>query len=104
MDAGGRSFLRPALGMDTPHARRRCYFGRERGSVDTAVLSRAALSPEPIAGPLVIEDYDATTVVPPGWLAHLDDNGSIVMDADSTPLTQALEAATHLHSGAGNRQ
>ena len=31
-------------------------------------------------GPLIIEEYDATCVVPPGWRAELDAGGNIVME------------------------
>jgi N-methylhydantoinase A len=32
---------------------------------------------EPRAGPLIVEEYDATTVVPPGCRAALDADGNI---------------------------
>lgn len=32
-------------------------------------------------GPLIVEEYDATCVVPPGAHAALDDDGCIVLDA-----------------------
>jgi len=30
-------------------------------------------------GPVIVEEYDATCVVPPGWAAGLDSGGNIVM-------------------------
>jgi len=47
--------------------------------VDTPVLTRASLSATPLDGPLVIEDMDATTLVPPGTTAHLDAFANIVI-------------------------
>ena len=42
------------------------------------VLSRAALlDAPPREGPLIVEEYDATCVVPPGCLATLDALGNI---------------------------
>ena len=32
-------------------------------------------------GPLIVEDYDATTLVPPGWRVRLDRQGAIVLEA-----------------------
>jgi hypothetical protein len=30
---------------------------------------------------LIVEEYDATTLVPPGWRVHLDRQGAIVLEA-----------------------
>jgi N-methylhydantoinase A len=38
------------------------------------------LTGRPGDGPLIIEEYDATTVVPPGWRAALDAGGNIMID------------------------
>jgi len=43
------------------------------------VLRRSALE-TPRAGPCIIEEYDATCVVPPGASAALDALGNIVID------------------------
>jgi N-methylhydantoinase A/oxoprolinase/acetone carboxylase beta subunit len=34
----------------------------------------------PWDGPLIVEDDDATTVIPPGWRALLDAGGNIVTE------------------------
>jgi N-methylhydantoinase A len=52
-----------ALGRET---NREVYFGPDQGWHPTRVISRAEVSGVGIAGPLIVEDYDATTVVPPG--------------------------------------
>jgi len=62
-----------------PPAARRAYFGRAHGWRETAVLRRSALE-TPSAGPCIIEEYDATCVVPPGASAALDALGNIVID------------------------
>ncbi len=62
-----------------PESRRSVYFGPAHGEHDTPVLSRSALSGKLRAGPLIVEEYDATTIVPPGWDAALDGSGDIVM-------------------------
>ena len=58
---------------------RKAYFGAADGVIETPVIARKDLSGGPLEGPLVIEEYDATTVVPPGWTATLDAWGNIVM-------------------------
>jgi N-methylhydantoinase A len=62
---------------DGPGARR-AYFGRERGWLDTPVLRRAGLA-APRRGPFIVEEYDATCVVPPGAGARLDEHANIVV-------------------------
>ncbi len=59
-------------------ASRRAWFS-ELGWVDTPVLTRAALSATPITGPLIVQEYDATCLVPPGARATLDGFGNIVV-------------------------
>jgi N-methylhydantoinase A len=36
-------------------------------------------------GPLVIEEYDSTCVIPPGARARIDELGSIEIQINSTP-------------------
>ena len=60
-------------------ATRRAYFGAGDGWVETPVLFRADLR-IPREGPAIIEEYDATCVVPPRATAALDAYGNIVID------------------------
>jgi N-methylhydantoinase A len=58
---------------------RRAYFGHDAGWLDAPLLGRADL----VAGrdgPLIVEEYDATTLVPPGARAHTDERGLIVIE------------------------
>ena len=79
-----RVFYRPGT-PQTPTAAaaaaasRRVYFGPQAGWIVTPILSRADLA-TPRAGPAVIEEYDASCVVPPGARAGLDAWGNIVME------------------------
>jgi N-methylhydantoinase A len=54
------------------------YFGPEDGWLDTPVLRRPDLT-APRPGPCIIEEYDATCLVPPRAEAVLDDIGNIVL-------------------------
>ena len=67
----------------TPPPPRRAYFGSTHGWLETPVLRRSDLSPTAQAGPLIIEEYDATCVVPPGAQASLDAGGNIVIELGS---------------------
>lgn len=60
-------------------SRRRAYFGPDDGELESRILSRADLLGGPLPGPLIIEEFDTTVVVPPGWRASLDDYASIVL-------------------------
>jgi N-methylhydantoinase A len=56
---------------------RAAYFGAEHGTVETPVLDRGDLDRTPRSGPVIVEEYDATTIVPPGWSASLDEYANI---------------------------
>jgi N-methylhydantoinase A len=58
---------------------RACYFGPSHGLQETPVLARTDLDHEFRSGPLVIEEYEGTTVVPPNANARLDDTGNIII-------------------------
>ena len=60
----------------TPPPPRPAYFG---SWVETAVMRRSDLA-KPRTGPLIVEEYDATCVVPPGARAELDAGGNIVIE------------------------
>ncbi len=56
---------------------RRAYFGREIGWRDTPVVGRSAIGLSPQPGPIIVEEYDATTVVPPDATIRLDEAGNL---------------------------
>ncbi|HWJ36042.1 MAG TPA: hydantoinase/oxoprolinase family protein [Steroidobacteraceae bacterium] len=58
---------------------RTAYFGAEHGHIATPVIDRSALSEALVRGPLIIEEYEGTTVVPPGVSAHRDPHDNIVL-------------------------
>ena len=62
---------------ETKFPPRQAYFG-ELGMLTTPVLRRADLI-GPRQGPFIVEEYDATSVVPPGCTAQLDEAGNIVV-------------------------
>ena len=67
---------RPAPGKTA----RLAYFGREAGSLETPVVERLDLSERATPGPLIVEEYDTTVVVPPGFSARRDTLGNILLE------------------------
>ncbi|MEM7253582.1 MAG: hydantoinase/oxoprolinase family protein [Pseudomonadota bacterium] len=58
---------------------RSAYFGLETGWLTTPVIGRADLVSS-VSGPCIVEEYDATCLVPPKAEAVLDSDGNIVID------------------------
>jgi N-methylhydantoinase A len=70
---------------DSPaRATRPAYFGDEHGWLETPVVSRAHLTSLQ-TGPLIVEEYDATCIVPPGTHAECDGAGNIVITLAAGP-------------------
>ena len=67
-----------------PDARRVVHFGPATGFVDTPVIGRGRLEPEPRSGPLIIEEYEGTCVVPPDCTARLDALGNVIIERPAT--------------------
>ena len=66
-DAGGATRLRKA------------YFGQELGLVETEIITRGHLSSEAIPGPVIVEEYDTTIVVPPGCSVRRDEAWNVIL-------------------------
>jgi N-methylhydantoinase A len=62
-----------------PPPPRNAYFGDAHGFIQTPVLRRRDLTSRR-PGPLIIEEYDATCLVPPGAHCELDAGGNIVIE------------------------
>ena len=87
--AGGSASARPAAApwrvssTSEVDSRRPVYFGPEQGWVDTPV-TRDRASVRDMAGPLIVEEPDATVVVPPFWNADCDDRRRLHLTREST--------------------
>jgi N-methylhydantoinase A len=71
--------VRASRAEPEPPAPRRAYFGAETDWRETPVIRRSDLS-KARSGPLIIEEYDSTCVVPPGATAQLDSAGNIYIE------------------------
>jgi N-methylhydantoinase A len=58
---------------------REAYFGKQQGLLSTPVVDRRDLTDAPRVGPLIIEEYEGTTIVPPTARAALDAHDNIVI-------------------------
>ena len=62
--------------------RRPVYFGPDVGRIEVAIITRDAISADWRDGPFIVEEYDSTTVVPPGCRARAADWGSLLIEVD----------------------
>jgi 5-oxoprolinase (ATP-hydrolysing) len=62
---------------EAAHGVRRADFGD--GEIEVPIRSRGSLV-EPAEGPLLVDEYDTTVVVPPGWSVRLDPGGALILD------------------------
>ena len=73
-------------------ARRDAYFGPVHGTQRARVLGRVDIQLERACpGPLIVEEPDSTTVVPPGWSVRRDAQGNLILEAG-----QAAESSSTL--------
>jgi N-methylhydantoinase A len=74
------------LALDDDHAGteavRAVYFGSESGLIETPVFVRSEVGAEWRNGPLLIEEFDSTTVVPPDGRARLGTWGTIEIELE----------------------
>lgn len=60
---------------------RDAFYGEEHGWITTPIISRGELTSIARTGPLIVEEYDSTTVVRPGWSATLDHWNNIIVES-----------------------
>ncbi|MBI1922689.1 hydantoinase/oxoprolinase family protein [Candidatus Poribacteria bacterium] len=70
----------PAPRFQTQPQSRRCYFGSKSGWLLTPVIFRDLLLEQFQKGPLIIEEYDATILVPPYCTVARDEWGNVVIE------------------------
>src|SRR5580658_9512033 len=76
LPAGAASSPRPASIKDT----RRVSFDAGK-ALDTTIYDRDKLFVGvSFSGPAIVEQFDATTVVPPGWHAFVDRHGNLILE------------------------
>lgn len=63
--------------------RRAAYFGERYGLLETPVLQRSHFDFGPKAGPIIVEDVDSTTIVPPDATVEVDSAGNLTIKIDT---------------------
>ncbi|MFN0170015.1 MAG: hydantoinase/oxoprolinase family protein [Bryobacteraceae bacterium] len=69
--------LKSANGFHPASRSRSAYFGSRYGLIESPVITRKDLTGTTLAGPFLVDEFDSTTVVPPGCTARLDALGNI---------------------------
>jgi N-methylhydantoinase A len=91
---------REALLRETPDvaadghlpARRPVYFGDAFGLLDTPVLRRKDLGWRPRNGPLIVEDADSTSVIPPDAEVSVSPHGHLIVRLGGLDDREPLDA------------
>jgi N-methylhydantoinase A len=79
----GRHPSRHSAAASSSGSTRAVWFTAERHT-DTAFIDRGALAPGTVlAGPLVVTQFDATTLVPPGCRLSVAASGSLLIEVDA---------------------
>ena len=73
--------FRPRDSAFATRSRRQAYFGSDYGLINTPVAARSDLSGT-ARGPLLIDEYDSTIVVPPYMSVRRDEHGNVVMEVE----------------------
>ena len=86
--------LREAESLARPEqATRRAYFPEAGGFVEAKVVLRYAMQPgQPLAGPALIEEREATTLLLPGDTGTISRNGHLIIDIAAGRLGAGADA------------
>ena len=82
--ASERVRRRPQLAPVASESVRGAYFGPEHGTILTHVIHRGNVAATQRAGPVIVEEYDATTLVPPGWSIRRDVHDNLLIERSQT--------------------
>jgi N-methylhydantoinase A len=81
---------RPALpgAAGEPHSSRAVTFDADTGPVDTGLYRRSELAEgQRLVGPVIVEQLDTTTLVPPGCAVTVDRSGALILTAEASART-----------------
>lgn len=72
-------------GRTEPKGRRPVYFGEAADYVDCPIYDRYALTAGAvIPGPAIVEEFDSTTVLHPGFALRVDDVANLIIEREAT--------------------
>ena len=58
----------------------RAYFGKEHGWLSTRVCGRGDVGRDAQSGPMIVQEFDATILVPPDYLVSTDARSNVIME------------------------
>ena len=64
------------------HGSRKAYWGKEHGFLDTPVFELEQIKVKPSQGPVLVDCYDTTIVVPPGCAISTGEWGNVIIEVD----------------------
>lgn len=71
----------PKQGKAATPGSRRVYFHGAGGAIETRIFEREALSPgQKLSGPVIVNEWTMTTVIPPNWGCLCDDYGNLILE------------------------
>tara|TARA_B100001057_G_scaffold388669_1_gene396195 strand:- start:1878 stop:3989 length:2112 start_codon:yes stop_codon:yes gene_type:complete len=65
--------------LETMESSREVYFGPKIGNTDARVITRSCLNEVAEEGPIIIEEYEGTVVVPPDCTVRVDKQGNVII-------------------------
>jgi N-methylhydantoinase A len=69
-----------------PRSESPVFFRQAGGTVPTAIYDRDSLAVEQrLVGPAIVEEWTSSTLVPPGWTAHTEPRGNLVLTRTGDP-------------------
>jgi N-methylhydantoinase A len=75
--------LASSVSRAVPIATRPVYFLEPPGFAPAAIYARGELfAGHSLQGPAVVEQFDSTVIVPPGWHARADEYGDLILEKD----------------------
>jgi N-methylhydantoinase A len=77
-DGGSRTIV--TAGTVAAGSTRPVLFDRFAPAVETPVVDAATLPGRTVAGPLIVESYDGTAVVPPAWSGRMAEDGTLTLE------------------------
>jgi 5-oxoprolinase (ATP-hydrolysing)/N-methylhydantoinase A len=69
-------------------------FGPSHGGIETEVVLRGDIGPNRVSGPLLIDEYDTSVVVPPGWTVETRGPGALILTDTTSQMSRARSTAS----------
>ena len=63
--------------------KRNVYFGPTIGLIESKIINRKKLGKKPIKGPIIIEEYEGTAVIPPDCTVKIDSYFNVIIEINS---------------------